>query len=398
MRYTPLLLSAIFIAPASYAELSFNGFLSAVGGQALDEPVRQYEEDFTFTQDTLFGLQARADLSDKLSVTGQIVSRGEDDYKTELAWGYMAYQLNESLTARMGRFRTPFYSYSDFIEVGYAYPWIAPADEVYALQFDNIDGFDILYSAPLFGDLSVDLQFYAGAVNDDFELEKAKQTLDMQTRNHAGLAATFYYGDFSLRASTHSAKLTAQNFDSLSLGPLTAGDLKAQISSYATAQTQAIIDPVLADLAIDELSTTFTQVGFKYDGEYVFLVSELTELDFDGGPAADQKRMHASFGFHWGSATIYTSYAKADDEAADLVKGLDRYQAAIPELALVIPALEGISETLSITSETTSVGIRYDFDAGAAFKIQYDQISTPSATSDKDDNNGLIRFGVDLVF
>lgn len=397
MRYTPLLLSAIFIAPASYAELSLNGFLSAVGGQALDEPVRQYEEDFTFTQDTLFGLQARADLSDKLSVTGQIVSRGEDDYKTELAWGYMAYQLNESLTARMGRFRTPFYSYSDFIEVGYAYPWIAPADEVYALQFDNIDGFDVLYSAPLFGDLSVDLQFYAGAVNDDFELEKAKQTLDMQTRNHAGLAATFYYGDFSLRASTHSAKLTAQNFDSISSNGQTIAFLKTSLdSAQALIGQAALFDAIKSDLAIDDLSTTFTQFGFKYDGEYVFLVSELTELDFDGGPAADQKRMHASLGFHWGSATLYTSYAKADDEAANLTKGLEQFNS--PQLTPLITALETISETLSITSETTSVGIRYDFDAGAAFKIQYDQISTPSATSDKDDNNGLIRFGVDLVF
>lgn len=398
MRYQPLLLCAICVAPASYAELNFNGFLSAVGGQALDEPTRQYEKDMTFSQETLFGLQARADLSEKLSVTGQIVSRGEDDYKTELAWGYMAYQATESITARMGRFRTPFYSYSDFIEVGYAYPWIAPADEVYSLQFDNIDGFDVLYSAPLAGELSVDVQLYAGAVNDDFKLEKSEQVLEMQTRNHLGLAATFYYGDFSLRASVHNATLTAQNFDALSLNEsLTIADLKAGLKQLQALTMQvAAVDEVLADLAIDEVDTTFTQIGFKYDGEFVFLVSEFTELDFEKGPAADQKRMHASLGVHLGSATIFTSYAKADDEPADLVKSLA--ELGIPQFGSAIVGLNAISETLSITSETASFGIRYDFDAGAAFKIQYDQITTPSTTEDADDNNGLIRFGVDLVF
>lgn len=398
MRYPPLLLSAALLAPASYADIQFNGFLSAIGGVATDEPVRGYEKDMTFKQDTLFGLQASADISDKLSMTGQLVSRGDKEYATELAWGYIAYEASSNFTFRLGRFRTPFYFYSDFLEVGYAYPWIAPSDEVYAVQFDNIDGIDVFYNTTVFDNLNIDLQAYYGSISSDFVLDASGDSIDTETRNHLGLVATFGLGDFSLRLSGHNATLSVNDIES---------SIPAIAQLYAALDGAAVeappIKPITDDIkntigAIEEVNATFAAAGLKYDGEYVFGLVEATNLQYDDGPSAEQRRYVVSGGVNIGSATLFASYAAADDEYVDLSKDLKAI--GNPALAPLIAGVDQASELLGTTSNTVTVGIRYDFEPGAAFKIQYDSVTTtPSPLNSNDDiTNGLVRFGVDLVF
>lgn len=411
MRYTPILLGAIFIAPMSYADVQLNGFLSAIGGKATkqindDTPVRDYEGDFTFYQDSVFGLQARATLSDKLSMTGQMVSRGANDYSTELSWGYLAYDVSESTSVRFGRFRTPFYTYSDFLEVGYAYPWVSPSDEVYSLQFDNIDGVDVLYRTALTEDLSAEIQIYAGSQEGDFQLDNSRQVIDTNTRSHVGLVATLNYGNFSLRASVHNADLTVEDFDSIGGENGDVGFLKANLRGIpdpiaSILDTNRIVDT----LAIDAISSTFTQLGLKYDGELLFFAGEITNLDYESGPAAEQNRYHTTVGINLGNAIIYVGHSDADDDLADLTSSFSDPRLATlddgtkMQLAALENGLEQISDELGVTSETNTIGIRYEFDAGAAFKVQYEAIKTPSTTSNsEDDDQGILRFGVDLVF
>lgn len=416
MRCSPLLLSAALLAPSAYAEIQFNGFLSAIGGIATDEPIQGYDTDITFKQDSLFGLQATADISHKLSITGQLVSRGQNDYTTELAWGYLAYEINSNFRIRMGRFRTPFYTYSDFLEVGYAYPWIEPSNEVYSLQFDNIDGVDVLFNTSIFNAINVDLQAYLGSIDTPFTLTDG-QTLETNTRNHIGLSATFGLSDFSLRLSGHNAKLSAANFSHITLPlpegapagtPQTIGETKlalTQLGQIPEPEIDAVTAQINTQLAIEELNTTFLAVGLKYDGEYLFAVAEATNLTFDEGPLAEQKRYLISGGFNIGSATVFASYSEADDIPVPLTLGLDAYTAIAPaQIGGIINILNGVSNTLSTTSETISFGIRYDFEPGAAFKIQYDSIATPDSINNNNNNsndnitNGLLRLGVDLVF
>lgn len=402
MRYPPLLLSVALLAPASYADIQFNGFLSAVGGVATDEPIRGYEKDATFKNDTLFGLQASADISDKLSMTGQLVSRGENDYATDLSWGYIAYEVTSSFRVRMGKFRTPFYFSSDFLEVGYAYPGIAPADEVYSVQFDNIEGIDIFYSTTLFDTVNFDAQAYYGSVSTDFILGDTGQAIDTETRNHVGLVTTFGLGDFALRLSAHNATLAVKNFLDIGI-PALGGATINQFFDASIAATQGqgfdtIVEGIRTEISgIEETRATFVSAGLKYDGEYVFGVLEGTNLTYDEGPSAEQRRYLATAGVNIGSATIFTTFARADDVYVDLAAPINLE--LTPQFAPQVAVLDGISDLLGVTSDTISFGVRYDFEPGAALKIQYDSVSTPDPANPNDDiTNGLLRFGVDLVF
>ncbi|WP_394202964.1 hypothetical protein [Marinagarivorans algicola] len=402
MRYPPLLLSVALLAPASYADIQFNGFLSVVGGVATDEPIRGYEKDATFKNDTLFGLQASADISDKLSMTGQLVSRGENDYATDLSWGYIAYEVTSSFRVRMGRFRIPFYFSSDFLEVGYAYPGIAPSDEVYSVQFDNIEGIDLFYNTSLFDTVNLDVQAYYGSVSTDFVLGDTGQAIDTETRNHVGLVTTFGLGDFALRLSAHNATLSVKNFLDIAIPALKGATMNEFFDESIAATQGQGFDDIVAGIRteisdIEETRATFVSAGLKYDGEYVFGVVEGTNLTYDKGPSAEQRRYLATAGVNIGSASIFTTFSRADDVYVDLAKPINL--TLTPQFAEQAAVLDGISELLGVTSDTITFGIRYDFEPGAALKIQYDSVSTPDPANPNDDiTNGLLRFGVDLVF
>lgn len=413
MRYTPLLFSALFSAPLSYAgDLELNGFLSAIGGVATKqhdaalsadetskESILGYGEDVTFNSDSVFGLQVSASLSDKTSIVGQLISRGSDDYQTELSWAYVSYAASKNLTLSLGRFRTPFYTYSAFIEVGYAYPWIAPSSDVYSIQLDNIDGVDAVYSSSLTENVSLDLQLYAGSVNSDFNIESADFSLDAETRNHIGFAATLNYSNLSLRGSIHQADITVANLDSVELGAgQSIGTLRAALDSFG-------LDSEL--LNINDVGAVFAQAGLKYDGERIFFIAELIDVDFDGDtPLADQSRYHSTLGLNFGNAMVYVGYAESDDEPV----ALDSDLGGNAQLEAVLGApLRAIASAFAVVNETKTVGIRYNFDTGAAVKLQYESFSSPAtdrvslilnpdADLSGDISEGIVRFGVDLVF
>ena len=87
-----LLLASIGIASSSQAnDLNINGFLS-VGASMLDNDkveISGYDTDGGFKQDTILGLQLSKQVNDSTTVTGQLVSRGSEDYNTESAWAIL---------------------------------------------------------------------------------------------------------------------------------------------------------------------------------------------------------------------------------------------------------------------------------------------------------------------
>lgn len=124
---------ALAVSPAMATELRFDGFASFVAGQALEKDellvdpntgeaaFRGYDEKMSFQANSLFAIQVRADLQEKLSATAQIIAKGQNDYEAKFNWAYLAYQLTNEVTVKAGRFRTPLFMYSDFLDVGYAY-------------------------------------------------------------------------------------------------------------------------------------------------------------------------------------------------------------------------------------------------------------------------------------
>jgi hypothetical protein len=142
---------AVLASSYASAEVRINGFASIVGGKSLDSDstLYGYDDDITFKNESKFALQLSADLQEKLTATAQIIARGEDDFDATFEWAYVTYEYSDELQFSAGKMRVPFYKYSDFLDVGYAYRWVRPPKSVYGIPFSTYEGVSVVYSSQL---------------------------------------------------------------------------------------------------------------------------------------------------------------------------------------------------------------------------------------------------------
>jgi hypothetical protein len=121
------------------------------------EYVGVYEKDrgWQTTPESLVGVQIKKDFNDTLSGTVQLVSRGNNTnyrpYTPTVDWAYLTWKPNadSKWSFQAGRKRIPLYYYSDYLYIGYAYPWVRPAPDVYGWPIYSYEGVNATYETPL---------------------------------------------------------------------------------------------------------------------------------------------------------------------------------------------------------------------------------------------------------
>ncbi|MBL4799087.1 MAG: hypothetical protein JKY50_16870, partial [Oleispira sp.] len=202
-----ILLLAMSTAHAESGDLNIYGFMS-VGVAALDNnsvALDDFESDANFKQDTVLGIQISKQVNDSTTVTGQLVSRGIDDFKTEAAWAFISFEATESTTLRMGRLRVPFFYYSEFLEVGYAYNWVRLPNDIYGIPFSSFDGADLVQNFSL-GSVDGYVQINYGRQNNDLTLFQDTYTADI--KNLAGISLNLTQGDFGMRLGVQQTDMS----------------------------------------------------------------------------------------------------------------------------------------------------------------------------------------------
>ncbi|MCV2361858.1 OprO/OprP family phosphate-selective porin [Paucibacter sp. DJ1R-11] len=120
-----------------------------------------YSKSWSASPESKLGLQSTWKLDPQWSATGQVVVRDVDGLKAGLEWAYLSYSPNSSWTLQAGRKRLPLFYYSDFQDVGYAYNWIRPPQDVYGWEAINFNGFTAAYNTQM-GDWSLRGSAFAG--------------------------------------------------------------------------------------------------------------------------------------------------------------------------------------------------------------------------------------------
>ena len=70
-------------------------------------------------------------IDDRLSATPASGRVAPSNFKADVDWAYVSYELTPKLLVQAGHKRLPIYYYSDFMYVGYAYPWVRPPQDLY---------------------------------------------------------------------------------------------------------------------------------------------------------------------------------------------------------------------------------------------------------------------------
>ena len=424
MRIDSIMRSAIAIvilaAPTVHAasdDLNIYGFMS-VGVAALDNDsvaLDGFESDANFKQDTVLGIQISKQVNDSTSVTGQLVSRGLDDFKTEAAWAYVSYEASESTTLRMGRLRVPFFYYSEFLEVGYAYNWLRLPNDVYGIPFSSFDGVDLVQHFSV-GSMDGYVQVNYGRQNNDLELFQETYKADM--KNLAGISLNLTQGDFGMRLGVQQ---TNMSLDAVTDPDLTAAysDLAIASATFDAAPSEATgaaligannrvneksaglrridqaqsaaaglvaVNPAISTETLDDFNfedkkANFYNAALTYDNGDFSFITESTFLMYETGLLVDNQAWLASMAQRFSAVTVHLTYSTTKDILGDGEKG-------------------DLQEALNLQGEDQSVmlGLRYDYDVNTALKFEIQHHDEIVNQGESGDQAMLYSFAVDVIF
>lgn len=356
------------------AEVRINGFASIVGGKSLDsdQTLYGYDDDISFKNESKFALQLSADLQEKLTATAQIIARGEDDFDATFEWAYVTYEYSDELQLSAGKMRVPFYKYSDFLDVGYAYRWVRSPRSVYGIPFSTYEGLSVVYNNQL-GDWDSTLQGFYGAFDDDIDV--FGDSLPAELNNLGGVNWSVSYDWFSARAAYIVADTSISSDDS---------DL---IQLIDVLNTSGLTDTA-NDLVTDEDETTFFGIGFSVDYDNFLFDAEYTQFEVEGSILAEQSQYYVSGGYRFDDVTVHVTYENNDDKHDS-----SRFN-TLESIPLLNTTVNYALESMRAQSNVYTIGARYDFHPSAAFKIDFSRFDDDVTDIDTD----VVAVGVDLVF
>lgn len=354
------------------AEVALNGFASVKAGTTFgnNDTLYSYTDEVDFKPESLFAIQAQSDLGDQVSVTAQLMAKGNKDFNSEFAWAFVTYQATEHVRINAGRIRVPFYKYSDYLDVGYAYDWARTPRSVYDVPFDSMDGTSAIISSTL-GDWQSSIQLNVGAFNGNVSVEGVQSPAKMQ--NILGGSWELNNDWFSTRVAYFQADVT---INSTALDPLLAG-----LTQYGFANVAKNID-----FADDRGS--FFGIGFGIDKQDWLVNAEFTKVEIDHSFMAQRDSWFASVGHRVGVWTPYVSYEVNRDKSDPSI------YSTIPTVHPLRPLVAGLVDSQEDNTKVYNIGFKYDFHSSAAFKAELtkaDNTLTNKTTT-------LLTLGVDLVF
>ncbi|RUO29956.1 hypothetical protein CWE12_08310 [Aliidiomarina sedimenti] len=364
--------------PAS-ANIDWSGFASVGGGVTTgsDEQLFGYDNDMSFLPDTLFALQGTATLSDRISVTTQLMARGNDDFNLGVEWAYISFRMTDSLTLNTGKLRLPFYLYSDSLDVAYSYHWLRTPESVYRAPFENYTGASLQHNT-FVGDAVISTQFVAGNVDDNVYAPTSDEDIRVETNNLLGASVSAMIHSWTLRAGYfHTNDVSVFMIDPAYQG------LIGSLNQAGLTDTVDAID-FLGDTG------TFTSVGAFYDNMSWFAGFEYTELENKDSIFGTDRSNYFTAGKRFGSYTLHGTFAQTDDKASNAAATIP----AVPAFTPFVGAVEGLAQSQASRIDYTSVGLRYDFARGITVKFDF----THADDKNNDQTSNLISFALQTVF
>lgn len=360
--------------------ITFNGFLTAgatYASQGLLDGTNVVSQDGNientvgFTNDSRLGIQISANVNPQFSVTGQLLARArEENSQFKADWAFFSYRANDELSIRGGKVKLPTFLTSDYIEVGYAYPWIRPPQEVYfANPISTINGLDLLARFQV-GNNTLLVQPYYGV-----------------SRGEEAVAPQEVLGLFPVPPPPGSIVPVGFSADALTGVNLSFGsELFTVRAGYLKTKVNAPAFGVFEDEA------TFASAGATFDWSNAVLYTEYFEREIKGMANMafpNQKGYYATLGYRFGSWLPHLTFAKLDDNdnPTTMFSGVPLMQTSV------------------------TAGLRVELGTGAALKIEAQQIkpeegtrgllvSDPNGPLSPDPNDSIMIYSVavDVVF
>ena len=371
----------LFSWQASAAEIDFSGFATIAGGLTSDddETLAGYDNEFSFDAGSLIALQASSDLGNGWGVTTQLLARGSEAWDLNAEWAYVSYDASDNWRLLFGRQRGPFYMYSDFLDVSYAYHWIKQPTNVYSLPFDVFDGIGSIYSGSM-GDFDTTFQLAYGRNNDAAVFLGEERDTDFA--NFFSASYTINMDWFTMRASYAEAELTIP-FDEFT--PLFDGWRATPFASIGD------------ELEIAGDKGTFASVGFTADLESILILGEFAQVRPDGNFSSERDAYYLTIGKRFGDVLLHVTYGEDERNGdfsilAPVPAGVD------PGLDFLLASSTALLTQVAEDSEFYTVGLRWEVSSSVATKFEYTSYENAPEYQLIAGDASLFQFALTTVF
>jgi len=327
-------------------ELEVTGYSTLLGSYTNAKNNNTYENDYAdkylnFTHQSRAGIQFNSKINEDFDFSLTMLMEGANNYQVHADWFYATYAASEDLHFRFGRLKVPFFMVSNYIDVGHAYPWVSPPQEVYSTNLiSSVDGIEMVYDITTSGGTNFLFELYFGtsknedilspSVLDDTNSTNPALNLDKGTKilfdadNMVGFEALISTGSFTIRSGYYQALIDAQAF--------------ASVSGERTATAS---------------------VGVIIDWHHFLLYSEIINRDSSDSADvlfADQVASYITLGYRFNHFLPYVTSAKIDG---------------------------GANESIHALRQTSvSIGFRYEINDSTDFKFEVSNVKPTSKLGD----------------
>lgn len=370
-----LTLLASFLAMShAIADVQFNGFASVVSGIDLEDdgnPTGDYGSDTVDNlQDSKVGLQWTANLDGGMRFIGQTVARADKQggYTLNYEWAYFDINIGKSGKLKFGRLGIPFYKYSDYLDVGYAYHWITPPKSMYSLDFSNLDG------------IGYQQNFTTGNIDHLVNVVFGRSQIEV-----------------------NGSEWNQENIIAINYG-ITAGDHEFYV---AYAQSDADIDPAslsgltaLAPAEKDDIEIQgdrgyFYGVGYKGMFGPLTVFAEASQNGIDDSISPDSTGAYIGGAYTMGEFTYHVTYEIDEAEEKSFTS------AAANAVAKNIGGRKSAGDSTTIT-----LGVRKDIGISSALKVEvssynedrYQGTTAAPALTQSEQKALLLRVALETMF
>jgi len=249
--------------------VTIKGFLSAVYQQTNQDDA-PYEGELLesgitsagTTQGTQFGLNINAQVNDRLTIVGQLHSaRDGEGYVTNLEWGFLSLNLNENFDLRAGRIKFPGGLVSEYVNVGYVYPWIQPPREMYSEDIgaaqavhESFSGVSLLASTTS-GDLTYSANIFTGEIAEDEVLRTDFAGITLEANWDEKVTIQAAYNQSTMETGGVILPMDGQRHDIVQLA------LKIDWNNIVTYAEWADVN--MGDFAFGEAEAAYVTLGYR---------------------------------------------------------------------------------------------------------------------------------------
>lgn len=395
------------------SDIKFSGYGSFVAGKVIGGDIDPsgekefqvdfydyafYTEELDFEQESLVALQMQANITDKLNATVQLVAKGADEWSPDIDWAYLSYQLGANGSLLVGRRMLPMYYFSEYMEVGYAYPWIRPPANLYWWEITQFNGLTYIHTLNL-GDWTVNASIFGGR-----ETQKNIKSHDFW-RNRGGYyfpqEGTYIAGTADVTWSKILGTNIALSNDWI--------DLRASYFSthYNTTADVFFIDeydtdgdgvvdqrierrtnpdgtPIISgDWPLTDFGLDFFGLGGSFTFEYVTLLFDYNYVFYDDGYGSEFPTYYLSLVYNHDTWQPYVGLSSAKLKLTKDWQGFGTGEAEEHEIF--------------------TLGVRYNLASSAAVKLEYNDFKDKGDRSPWYDfsyhnDAQLISLAIDFVF